>query len=198
MEPERTLRLHKLSENELDKLYNTHIEVDFPRNERPSRNAMHYHMQEGLQEVLLLYDGAEPVAYTALAQANGVVLITLLAVFADKRNQGYGTTLLTLLTERYADKRAMALEVEVPQDAADSAERAVREKRISFYQRSGFHLLEHIKHIAFDVPLMLMSQALCDTDDGVAASAVLDIAAIYDIILPGQIRGRVRTARKKG
>lgn len=185
--------LRKLSETELDALYTGRMEEDFPSAERPSLNAMHIHMQKGLQEILMMTDGTRDAAYAVCAEANGIVLVTLLAVFKEGRGSGHGTRLLELLRKHYAQKRAILLEVEDPADAEDNADEVTRTKRISFYKRNGYRFLEGIDHHSFGVHLLLMAFPLEDTFDNLRASAVEDVQAIYHVIIPAEKLHRVTT-----
>lgn len=188
-----TWTLRTLDESELDALYQARIGPDFPSAERPSLAAMHRHMQDGLQTILMMNDGHEDAAYAVCAEANGIVLVTLLAVFADKRGGGHGTMLLSLLRAHYASARAILLEVEDPADAEDGNDRTIREKRIAFYQRNGYAFLEGIHHVSFGIHLLLMAQPLHDSLAEIRASAIPDVRAIYNKILPESHWSRVVT-----
>lgn len=189
--PTRTLR--RLDESELDTLYTTRIAPDFPRNERPSLAAMHTHMERSLQDIFIMTNGTEDEAYAVCAEANDIVLITLLAVFADKRGGGRGTALLGLLRAHYADRRALILEVEDPKDANSDDELATRSKRIAFYERNGYRFFSNISHVSFDVPLLLMALPLTDTFEAARSTALDDMHAVYRKILPEKHWPRVVT-----
>lgn len=177
-------RLRKLQEPELDALYQRRMEKDFPSAERPSLKAMHRHIQQGLQTVYILTDGFEDAGYAVCAEANAIALITLLAIFPEKRGGGVGTRMLDLLKQLYRGERAIMLEVEAPEDAESEEDRSIRERRIAFYERSGYQLLSGIRHDSFGIHLLLMALPIGDTIEAIRASAVEDIRAIYRIILP--------------
>lgn len=186
--------LRKLEESELDDLYIHHIEKDFPSSERPNLPAMHRHMKENLQQILMMTDGREDAAYAVCAHANGLVLVTLLAVFEGKRGGGRGSALLSLLREYYADTRAIVLEVEDPEFAEDYADLETRNKRIAFYERNGYRRFEGVRHLSFGVRLELMGLPIKDSFDQVRIGIVEDIRAIYRIILPESRWERVVTS----
>lgn len=188
-----TWSLRPLAEGELDSLYTRRIAEDFPSDERPSLPAMHRHMQNGLQQILMMTDGEEDAAYAVCAEANGIVLVSLLAVFADRRGGGHGSRLLALLKEQYAGARAIVLEVEDPKDAEDAAAVQTREKRIAFYERNGYHFLEGIRHDSFGVHLLVMATPLGDALENIRATAVEDLRAIYHRILPEHLWEYVTT-----
>lgn len=188
--------LRKLRESELDTLYIQRIEPDFPSAERPSLPAMHRHMQHDLQTIYIMHNDTDDFAYAVCAEANDIILVTLLAVYKENRGGGYGSALLALLKETYADKRAIILEVENPEDAEDVGEHATRERRIAFYERNGYTLLPDIAHISFDVPLLVMALPLADTLVDIDKSAVDDLKTIYHIILPENRWEKVVTSRR--
>lgn len=185
--------LKPLKSDALDTLYTTRIEKDFPSNERPSLPAMQRHLREGVQVIWLMSDGARDAAYAVCAETNGLALVTLLAVYPDMRGGGHGTTLLALLAAQYAGRRAIVLEVEDPQKATDEADLTIRRKRIAFYERAGYRMLQGIEHISFGVPLLLMAYPLADTIENIRASAVGDLRAMYRHILPEGLWARVTT-----
>ncbi len=185
--------LRTIDVSELDILYVSHIEVDFPSQERPNLLAMHRHVREGLQEILILNNGLESCAYACAAEINGIILITLLAVFVEMRGAGIGTILMEQLKARYADRRGVLLEVEDPNHAKDDKDVSTRLRRIAFYKRCGYVLLRGVSHISFGVPLNLMALPLKDTPQNIRASVVEDIQAIYRKIMPKWLWNRVIT-----
>lgn len=180
----RRWQLRAMRPEELTALYNDHIRRDFPSEERPHLSAMRRHVEKGLQEIYFLHDGHADAAYAVCAEANDIVLITLLAVFAGNRGRGHGTALLSLLKDRYQGKRAILLEVDDPGEAADDAERAVRQKRIAFYRRAGYLRLHGVVNQCFGVRLLMLALPLADQPQAVRKSAAADIQAVYRKILP--------------
>lgn len=196
MTPQPRWRLRQLTRAELDLLYTQRIEKDFPSAERPSLPALRNHMEKDLQTTWIMTDGQEDVAYAVCAQANGIVLVSLLAVYSDKRGGGKGTALLSLLRDEYADERAIVLEVEDPADATDEKDLQTREKRIAFYVRSGYRFYDGIEHTSFGVRLMLMAHPLADDFEHLHATAIADVTEIYHKILPQAKWGFVTTAER--
>lgn len=197
MDASKQWALRPMQEEELDTLYAERIEVDFPSAERPSIAAMHRHVHNGLQNVWIMTeetpDGVRDAAYAVCAEANGIVLVTLLAVFAENRGGGRGSALLSLLRAQYEGKRAIVLEVEDPKDATDAADLNTRERRIAFYERNGYRFLTGLEHISFGVPLLPMAVPIVDTMENLRQSAVQDLQAIYHHILPEHLWPRVTT-----
>jgi len=190
--PQKT-HLRPIKLEELDDLYKQRIESDFPSAERPPLAGLRYQYTAGLQDILLLHTAERDVAYAVCAQENGVALISLLAVFKEKRGGGCGTALLGRLKAHYGHLRAILIEVEDPARAANAADRKTREKRIAFYQRAGYRFLEGIDHVCFGVPLLPMALALTEPLQSVRKTAVRDLEALYRKILPKHLWGQVVT-----
>ncbi len=195
MDTSKIWHLRAIDAAELDNLYGSHIEADFPSQERPSLSALRRHVREGLQEVLLLSDGKEDWAYASVAEANGIAFITLLAVFPEMRGGGIGSLLMELLKVRYADRRALLLETEDPKHAKGAADLSIRLRRIAFYEKRGCALLQGISHTSIGVPLNLMALPLTDSLPEVQASVVDDVQTIYHKIMPEWLWERVITYR---
>lgn len=191
-------KLRKLEEAELDALYAAHIEPDFPSAERPSLRAMHRHMRGGIQTVWMMTDGGTDAGYAVCADAGGAVLVTLLAVYPHMRGGGRGGMLMRLLKEQYAHARGIVLEVEDPMDAEDDADRTTRGRRIAFYERAGYHLLDGVAHVSFGVRLLLMALPLGDSLESLRASVVSDMTDAYRVLLPQTLWSRVSTTDTGG
>lgn len=193
MDTTRNWALRPMKREELDALYEKRMQLDFPSAERPNLAAMRRHVDENLQSIWILQDEDEDAAYVVCAEANGLVLVTLLAVFAERRGGGTGSALLELLAEKYYNKRAILLEVEDPLDAEDEADHAIRTRRIGFYERNGYQFLDGVRHDSFGVHLLVMALPLEDTLENVRKNAVTDLQAIYHKVLPMALWDRVTT-----
>lgn len=186
-------RLRTVKTEEYSTLYTSHIATSFPRNERPSEAQLLHHLERELQEILLMTDGERDVAFCVLAEANGIALVTLLAVYEGEREKGLGSVLLSLLRRAYADRRGILLEIEDSKDAENDADRAIRERRVHFYTRAGFQFIRGVTHDCFGVPLLPMALPLRDSFENIEKTAVADLTAAYHKILPESIWGRVVT-----
>ncbi|MBB6216087.1 GNAT superfamily N-acetyltransferase [Anaerosolibacter carboniphilus] len=135
------------------------IERDFVPGEYAPYEILYQQLQEGVQTGLILLDGERAVAYGICAGEDGsdYVLISLLAAYEEFRGSGFGSVLLEALKKRYSDKKGILVEVERPEDALTNEEKAIREKRIQFYQKAGFYLIPHIDYSIWDVPMHLMA-----------------------------------------
>lgn len=136
------MKLKPLSKAELEHLYQTEIVFDFSKDELKPLRAMLRLMDMGQYAPLLIAgDDGEPLGYALawLPASREGALLEYLGVLRGKRSNGLGAQALPLLMERFGQ---LFGEVEFP-DAADPAENDLRRRRIAFYQRNGFRLLDY-------------------------------------------------------
>ncbi len=91
-----------------------------------------------------MYEGEELLAYAFLwrSEAYGVALLDYLAVCREGRGRGTGTLALSLLQARYGGC-SLLVEAEAQEESAPPEENALRARRLSFYERSGFRRLDY-------------------------------------------------------
>lgn len=137
-----------------------HMERDFPRDERPPHFAVARNMRNGVYTALFLCDDDREQGYAIVTAPQGTTyaLINFLAIFPQSRSKRYGSAFLRILIERFSD-RTIVLEVESPDAARDDAERALRQRRIAFYERAGFHRIPTQKARIFGVEMQIMTNA---------------------------------------
>lgn len=85
--------------------------------------------------------------------ARGIHLLEYFAVARAARNQGIGGHLLTEVGDAIRNTQytiGLLLEIE-PDDEGNADERALRARRLAFYQRNGAHMIEEAR--AYRVPL---------------------------------------------
>lgn len=135
------MELKLLNKCELKDLYTNEMTADFPRSELKPLRAMLRLMDMGCYDPLLVVEEGEPVGYAMLWLAPGRqgALLEYLGVLRGKRNGGLGTRILALLFERYGQ---LFGEAEAP-DSTDAGENDLRRRRIGFYERNGFRVLDY-------------------------------------------------------
>lgn len=129
------IELRKMNEREITKIYESRMRHDFPVTELKPLENMIEMMERGVYECLLATENGEPVGYALVLILSDFPygLLDYLGVFSEKRNQGYGSRILSALTEYYKDRK-LIIESEYPGDAPDER---MAERRIGFYQRNG-------------------------------------------------------------
>lgn len=135
------MELKLLNKRELKELYTNEMTADFPKSELKPLRAMLRLMDMGCYDPLLVVEEGEPVGYAMLWLALGRqgALLEYLGVLRGKRNGGLGTRILALLFDRYGQ---LFGEAEAP-DSTDAGENDLRCRRIGFYERNGFRVLDY-------------------------------------------------------
>lgn len=135
------MELKLLNKEELTALYNGELVVDFPKSELKPLRAMLSLMDMGKYDPLRVTENGETVGYAMVwlpGERNGA-LLEYFGVLRGMRNGGIGSRILTLLAERYGQ---LFGEAEAP-TSADPAENDLRRRRIAFYERNGFRVLDY-------------------------------------------------------
>lgn len=135
------MELKLLNKNELAGLYRDELTADFPRAELKPLGAMLRLMDRGQYDPLLVTEAGETVGYAMvwLPAGREGALLEYLGVLRGKRNGGLGARILTLLADRYGQ---IFGEAEAPA-SDDPAENDLRRRRIGFYVRNGFRVLDY-------------------------------------------------------
>jgi len=136
------LELRLLDREELTALYQNEMTADFPHSELKPLHAMLRLMDLGRYEPLAVTDGGETVGYAMvwLPEDRKGALLEYFGVLRGRRNGGLGTKILALLLERYGQ---IFGEAEAPGPEASPDENDLRRRRIAFYERNGFRVLDY-------------------------------------------------------
>lgn len=157
--------LKRIPAQELKKIYRK-IVFDFPLGEYPPYANIKRDIKQKRAEMFLYQESGTDCAYALCYQnqTDKIILISLFAVYKKFRGQGIGGHFLQALKEHYQDMKGIFLEVEKPEKAKSKQEIEIRKKRISFYERAGFHIVPQIKHyILWDIHYYIMAFSLsCD------------------------------------
>lgn len=135
------MELKLLNKEELCRLYEAEMVFDFPKSELKPVRSMLRLMDMGLYEPLLVEEDGQAVGYAMvwLPRSRQGALLEYFGVLRGKRNGGLGTRILAALAQRYGQifGEAEAL------DSGDPAENDLRRRRIGFYLRNGFRVLDY-------------------------------------------------------
>lgn len=136
------MELKTLDREGLERLYHEELERVFSDSERRPLGAMLRLLEMGRYEALLAIEEGEPIGYAMLwlSEAPDSALLEYLGVLRGKRNGGAGSQILTLLGERY---QQLFGEAEAP-DTGAPEEDDLRRRRIGFYLRNGFRVLDYM------------------------------------------------------
>lgn len=135
------MELKPLNKEELTRIYNEEMVIDFPRAELKPLRAMLRLMDLGQYDPLLVTENGEALGYALawLPRNREGALLEYFGVLRGKRNGGLGSRVLALLLDRYGQ---LFGEAEAP-TSADPAENDLRRRRIAFYERNGFRVLDY-------------------------------------------------------
>ena len=135
------MELKLLNKEELTEIYNGEMVDDFPKSELKPLRAMLRLMDMGRYEPLLVTEKGEALGYALvwLPRNREGGLLEYFGVLRGKRSGGLGSRILSLLAERYGQ---LFGEAEAP-DSDDPAENDLRRRRIGFYERNGFRVLDY-------------------------------------------------------
>ena len=136
------MELKVLDRTGLENLYHQELEQVFADSERRPLRAMLRLQELGRYEALLALEDGEPIGYAMLwlSERPGSALLEYLGTLRGKRNGGAGTRILALLGERYGE---LFGEAEAP-DTGDPEEDSLWQRRIGFYTRNGFRVLDYM------------------------------------------------------
>ena len=135
------MELKTLNERELSALYREEMVYDFPKSELKPLGAMLRLLEMGQYDPLVVTENGERVGYAMmwLPKSRQGALLEYLGVLRGKRNSGLGARILPLLAQRYGQ---LFGEAEAP-TSQDEAENDLRRRRIGFYERNGFRVLDY-------------------------------------------------------
>ncbi|MDE6903703.1 MAG: GNAT family N-acetyltransferase [Lachnospiraceae bacterium] len=129
---------------EIEKLYHTNMQQDFPAPEIKPFGMIEDLHQRGLNKAYGLFGKGERelCAYAMFEAANegNVWLLDYFAVDEGKRSLGLGSVFLSQLADvlkETTDTEAVFLEIERIEKAADERQRLIREQRKRFYLKNG-------------------------------------------------------------
>ena len=134
--------LRLLTARQLRQVYRERVRSDFPPSERRPLASMERLRAAGVYDTWGMYEGEELLAYAFLwrSEAYGAALLDYRAGCREGRGRGTGTLALSLLQARYGDC-SLLVEAEAQEEGVPPEENALRARRLSFYERSGFRRL---------------------------------------------------------
>ena len=135
--PEKRMKLQRLNENQITKLYQEHMVVDFPKDELKPLSMILKSVQEGFYDCFGLFENEKIVGYTFMVKQENSYLIDYIAIFPEHRNKGVGANLLTLIDDYLGDADRIIGEVEDPAYTDDEEQKTLQTRRLGFYLRNN-------------------------------------------------------------
>ena len=123
---------------DLERIENLYLRA-FPLDERKPFPVILEKCREGSMQILKAEDeNHDFLGLVIMILHNDLAILDYLAMDESCRNKGYGSQILSLLNERYADYR-MILEIENPDVPSDNTAERIRRK--GFYLRNGMIMM---------------------------------------------------------
>ncbi len=133
------MELKQFNIEETRYIYNTYMTVDFPSSELKSLKKIVRLMELGKYYSLGVYEGECLVGYAFFMTNENIVLLDYFAILKEKRNGGYGSKAITLISDYFDDKfDVLVLESEDPAFGKNNVEKEIRQRRVNFYKKNRF------------------------------------------------------------
>ena len=135
------MELKLLNKTALTDLYRTDLVRDFPKTELKPLKGMLSLMDRGKYDPLVVTEGEKVIGYAMvwLPMERTGALLEYFGVRPEYRNSGLGGRVLDLLAERYGQIFGEAEALTDPDPAVND----LRRRRLGFYQRNGFRVLDY-------------------------------------------------------
>ncbi|MBQ8813633.1 MAG: hypothetical protein IJZ85_03950 [Lachnospiraceae bacterium] len=132
--------IRRLTAKETEQVYHTHLEQDFPPEERRPLKWVQALSEQG-RYLTVGYFSDEGVlkgyAFFGRSSTEKTLMMDYFAVVKVFRESGVGSAFFQELKEVFSDYCGIVYEVEAPEKALTEADHAMRERRICFYLRNG-------------------------------------------------------------
>ena len=122
----------------VEKLYKTRLRKDFARNELKPLSSMRRFWEKDSYICYGLFDKEDILGYAFFVRLGKNYLFDYLGIAEGRRSRGLGSDFLHQLAVCFAEADCVIGEVEDPDKAPDEDTRALRERRLQFYQRNGY------------------------------------------------------------
>lgn len=157
-ESKREILIRKLSITEMKKIYEMQMKQDFPENELKPFSSIQRMWEKGVYQGYGLQEEGEWKAYWFLLHMGEerLYLLDYLAVIRGNRGKSYGSKVLEAMRETICqDGNIIFIEVEDPDRVEKPEQIAIRNRRLSFYQRNHCRLTA-IRTEVYQAPYLLL------------------------------------------
>ena len=165
---------------DLEAIENLYLQA-FPADERKPFSVILEKCQEGSMQILKIEnENNDFLGLVIMILHNDLAILDYFAMNPSCRNKGYGSQVLSILNERYANYR-MILEIENPDVPSDNT--AERTRRKGFYLRNGMILMPFEVDL-FGVEMLILTNGGTVTFD--------EYHAIFINVFSPQISEKIR------
>ena len=154
----------------LRRVYRDHVKADFPPAERKPLAMIERQVRTGQYDTLGLFRGETLLAYAFLwrDKEGHCALLDYLAVCRGGRGQGTGSAFVEQLKAHYGGFDGLLVEAEAEDPQAGAEDNALRRRRIDFYRRCGFRMLDYRARL-FGVTYSMLASGTLTAADALAA-----------------------------
>ena len=140
---------------QVEQLYKSRLKKDFARNELRPLASLRRSWEKDAYDCYGLFAGEELLGYAFFVRQGKNYLFDYLGIAEDYRDQGLGSIFLRQLAAGLTEADCVIGEVEDPEKAKDEQTRAVRQRRLQFYLRSGY-LKTELRSVVFGVDYRIL------------------------------------------
>lgn len=155
------MRLERLNKSQVEEIYKTKMQEDFPADEIKPLKAILKGIDKGIYEPCGLFEDSELIGYAFFVKLGSDYLLDYLAVHSDMRNKGVGSTAVMLIANNLKDADNVIVEVEDPDYAEAASEKDLQTRRYNFLPEEWLH--------GYRTQSKMFWSALQNFEDGTAA-----------------------------
>ncbi len=135
-------QIKQLTKDELIHLYANIAIHHFPKDEYKPVSAVERLYDQNIYSAYGLFEQDSLVGYALFVDMpdNDSLLLDYFAILEEYRSQGVGSIFLTQLRDAFPNRKGIFIESEDPDFAHDEADKKVRKKRLSFYEKNNAEL----------------------------------------------------------
>ncbi len=152
------MELKQFNIEETKYIYNTYMLVDFPSSELKSLKKIVRLMGLGKYLSFGVYEGETLIGYAFFMTNENIVLLDYFAILKDKRNGGYGSKSIALLSDYFKEKfDVFVLESEDPAFGKNKNDIVIRQRRVNFYKKNKFKVTNIVSKV-YTVEFVIFSK----------------------------------------
>lgn len=182
--------LKRLDRTEMEEIYRTQMQSDFPPAELKPWKRIEEMLAEGVYFAYGLYEDGKQMAYAFFVETDKKqVLLDYYAVSAQARGLGIGSRCMALMREELQRQGCgvLLIEVENPDCAKTEGERQKQERRIRFYEKNGARMTA-LRSCLFGVEYKIMYLPVQEEQEEKKLQTAL--AQIYHTMFPQKYFGK--------
>ena len=172
----------------IKQIYKQRMKTDFPSNERIPYFMLKKLLKKGITKFFLYKEDEKIKGYAVCIESDKIVFLYYFAIFKEYRGNGCGSKFIEELAEFYEDKKAIICEVESIETAKNDSEKNIRKRRVDFYKRLGFKIVDEIKYIAYGVDYKIIIKKIDETFSFELQDIINEVLNCYKSINKRSIR----------